>query len=279
MAKKNDGIILKAAAYLAEEIGADAIIILTSKKQKRRLRTEIPVLYVSKEFSPIVDYMMGSDLSSDVACMTMNRIEQVRNAAVGAFMDGEIKGNLIVGVTDFNRVDSIVILDLSEVETVSRLKDCAERVSMNVLRSTLQLALDIGKKGYEGRSIGTAFIIGDSEEVLKRSHQLILNPFAGHPESRRYITDLENWETLREFSQLDGIFVIDDRGMVITAGRYIDVDAKHVKTQKGLGGRHIAAAAITRDTQAVVVTVSETGGTIRVYRDGLPIVKLESGLR
>ncbi|MDY6959755.1 MAG: diadenylate cyclase [Halobacteriota archaeon] len=45
--------------------------------------------------------------------------------------------------------------------------------------------------------------------------------------------------------------------------------------QKGLGGRHIAAAIITYETQALAITLSQSG-TVRLFKDGVAIIKFES---
>ena len=74
---------------------------------------------------------------------------------------------------------------------------------------------------------------------------------------------------------MDGVFVVDDNGEILSAGRYLDVNAMGIKIKKGLGGRHIAAAAITRDTNAIAITVSQSGGTVRIYKDGLQIAEIE----
>jgi diadenylate cyclase len=84
-----------------------------------------------------------------------------------------------------------------------------------------------------------------------------------------------NWETVKEFAQMDGMFVIDSNGYIRASGRYLDVDAREVDIIKGLGGRHASAAAITRDTEAVAITVSESEGMIRIYKDGLQIIELD----
>jgi DNA integrity scanning protein DisA with diadenylate cyclase activity len=49
-----------------------------------------------------------------------------------------------------------------------------------------------------------------------------------------------------------------------------------VRIQQGLGGRHAASAAITAETDAVAVVVSESG-VIRVYQDGEQIIEIEPG--
>lgn len=96
---------------------------------------------------------------------------------------------------------------------------------------------------------------------------MILNPFEGHTLENRNITDASLKETVKELSQLDGVFVIDEDGYICSAGSYLIVDTNGINLP-GLGSRHLACAAITNKTNAIAVCVSESGGTIRVFRNG-----------
>ena len=137
----------------------------------------------------------------------------------------------------------------------------------DVLEETLLLAVEIAREGREGRKIGTLFVIGDCEQVLRHSRPLILDPLQGHADDVKRITDPEVRETLKELAQLDGAFVVSEEGVVHSAARYIDVQADDVSVPLGLGSRHIAAASITRQTRAVAVVVSESA-IVRVFDDG-----------
>ncbi len=139
-----------------------------------------------------------------------------------------------------------------------------KEVKKSVFEAVLEIAREIAKEGREGKKIGTGFVIGDYENVSKRIKQLVLNPFEGH---RVNVTDPALKETIKEFSQLDGVFVIDEKGFVRSAGSYINVNTRNINLP-GLGSRHLACAAITKYTSAVAVCVSESGGTIRVFRNG-----------
>jgi DNA integrity scanning protein DisA with diadenylate cyclase activity len=200
--------------------------------------------------------------------------EYIIDASAAAFIKNLLEGDRVVGIVSYEGTTSIVIHDLKDNHIVEELKVCSEMIDLDILQSVLLIAIELGTYGREGRSIGTAFIIGDTKEVMKRSHQLVLNPFSGHPEKERNIRDTIRWETVKEFSQLDGVFILDSEGFLIAAGRYLDVDARDVETVKGLGGRHASAAAITRETETVAVTVSESDGAIRIYRDGIQILEI-----
>jgi len=138
-----------------------------------------------------------------------------------------------------------------------------------VFEAVIKIALEISTEGREGRSIGTAFIIGDSESVLAKSRQLILNPFQGYKREERMVTNSDMVDNIKEFAQLDGAFVITGDGVVEAAGRYITIDTGTVKLQKGLGTRHNSIAAITKRTESIGIVVSQSGGVIRIFRNGL----------
>ena len=55
----------------------------------------------------------------------------------------------------------------------------------DVVESLLELAIEIARKGREGRRVGTVFTLGNEDAVLARSRPLILDPLLGHPESAR----------------------------------------------------------------------------------------------
>jgi len=110
---------------------------------------------------------------------------------------------------------------------------------------------------------------------MRRSHQLVLNPFEGQPEENCDIVNPESWETVKSFAQLDGVFVVTETGQIKAAGMYLDINAKDIPVEKGLGGRHASAAAITRDTETIAITVSSSGGVIRIFKDALEIIKIE----
>ena len=146
---------------------------------------------------------------------------------------------------------------------------CSERRGVNtrVLERTVALAVEIAREGREGRKIGTLFVVGDSSEVLKRSKPLILDPLHGHPEESKRIDDPNVRETLKELAQLDGAFVVSDEGVVLSAARYIDTVSEDLSVPLGLGSRHMAAASVSKHTNAVAVAVSESS-TVRMFDDG-----------
>jgi len=141
-------------------------------------------------------------------------------------------------------------------------------VSEQVFEEIIKIAMEISSEGREGRAIGTAFILGDEANVMAKSRQLILNPFQGYKKEERLIADPDIRGNIKEFAQLDGVFVISGDGAVEAAGRYITLDTGMVKIPKGMGTRHSSVAAITQATLSIGVVVSQSGGTIRIFRGG-----------
>ncbi|VVB95487.1 DisA bacterial checkpoint controller nucleotide-binding protein [uncultured archaeon] len=141
-------------------------------------------------------------------------------------------------------------------------------VEKAVFEAVLGMAVEIGREGREGHSIGTAFILGDSANIMAKSRQLILNPFAGHSRETRMVSDPEIRDNVKEFAQLDGVFVVSAEGVVEAAGRYITVDTGMVSIPRGLGTRHSSVAAITSMTKALGIVVSQSGGVIRIFKGG-----------
>jgi diadenylate cyclase len=146
-------------------------------------------------------------------------------------------------------------------------------LSAEVVRSTLDLAIEIAREGREGRRIGTLFTLGAHEAVLEHSRPLILDPLAGHAESSRKITDPNFRGTVKELAQLDGAFVIAESGVFVAACRYLDARALGLKLPDGLGARHMAAAAISKTTGAVGIVVSQTA-TVRVFKSGVLVAEI-----
>ncbi|MFP5212761.1 MAG: DNA integrity scanning protein DisA nucleotide-binding domain protein [Acidobacteriota bacterium] len=146
---------------------------------------------------------------------------------------------------------------------------CSEKrgVNLDTLKQVIMLAAEIAREGREGRKIGTMFVVGDSEEVMRHSRSLILDPLYGHPDPLKRISDPDTRETIKELAQLDGAFVVTDEGIVLSACRYIDAFSEGINLPLGLGSRHMAAASISKQTTAVAVVVSESS-VVRVFDDG-----------
>jgi len=137
-----------------------------------------------------------------------------------------------------------------------------------VFDAVFSICLEISREGREGKKVGTAFVIGDAENVLAKSRQLILNPFAGHQTGDRMITNHDIRENIKELAQLDGAFVIRGDGLIEAAARYITIDTSAVGIPKGLGTRHSSVAGITLVTNAIGIVVSQSGGKISIFRNG-----------
>ncbi|MFQ5787013.1 MAG: DNA integrity scanning protein DisA nucleotide-binding domain protein [Thermodesulfobacteriota bacterium] len=145
---------------------------------------------------------------------------------------------------------------------------CGDRlINVDSLEQVVLLAIEIAREGREGKKIGTMFVVSDSEEVLRRSRCLILDPLLGHPDDKKHIDDHNLRETVKELAQLDGAFIMSDKGIVISAARYINASSKGIELPLGLGSRHMAAASISKSTNAVAVVVSESS-MVRIFDNG-----------
>ena len=83
------------------------------------------------------------------------------------------------------------------------------------------------------------------------------------------ITNPDMIDNIKVFVQLAGAFVITGEGVVEAAGRYITIDTGMIKLPKGLGTRHNSVAAITKRTESIGIVVSQSGGVIRIFRNGV----------
>ena len=160
--------------------------------------------------------------------------------------------------------------DLRQLET---------RVPLDTLKIVVDLAVEIGREGREGKPVGTLLVVGDSRKVLNCSRPAGFDPVKGYSRKERNLNDPRVREGIKEIAQMDGAIIVSADGTVEATCRYLDCSAADVTLSKGLGARHWAAAAISRATNAVAVTVSQSNGTVRIFQNGETVLRIEPYLR
>ncbi|MCW3140230.1 MAG: diadenylate cyclase, partial [Methanophagales archaeon] len=107
---------------------------------------------------------------------------------------------------------------------------------------------------------------------------LILDPLAGHPKEVKDIRNANVQGTIKELAKLDGAFIVSADGYVLSAARYIEASYRNINLPMGFGSRHMAAASISKDTDAVAVVVSESDGVVRIFDSGELVAEILSGI-
>jgi diadenylate cyclase len=220
----------------------------------------IPVL-------PLPDYDLG-------------RPEKLKIALVSGIARGLYKeGDVVVGLLARKPAalpDSILVVTVGQEEEDGSFGFLqAEGVSAGVMDALIELAVSIGVEGWEGRPVGALFVVGDSSIVMEKSRQLTLNPFQGYSEDEKNIMNPDVRHALHAFAVLDGAFIVREDGVVVAAGRYLNFDEEQdLDVPLGLGARHMAAAGISRDTEAIAIVVSQTSGSVRVFRGNKAALEL-----
>ncbi len=175
-------------------------------------------------------------------------------------------------------IDTISVISLDEHLTRLTSRDLQRletQVPLETLRTVVDLAVEIGREGREGKPVGTLFVVGQHRKVLQMSHEQVHDPFRGYSPKERHIRDPRVRESVKELAQIDGAFIIGADGVVMSAGRNLDAPATDVQISKGLGSRHWAAAAISKATSAIAIAVSESTGTVRIFQDGKVVLRIE----
>ena len=215
-----------------------------------------------------------ADATLAVRALSRSRLSQLR-AAILLGLTREIFGFqdrvcCIGGIPDSGQLDTVLVVDVDE-EFESVIGQGDEMLPTDVAAESLErltaIATDLATAGREGKSIGAMFILGDHEEVIKRSKQLILNPFHGYAEEDRNILNPFMDETIKELALIDGAFIVQGNGVVESAGCLIQAKADEIELPGGMGTRHAAAAAITQVTDSLALVVSSSG-QVTYFRKG-----------
>ncbi len=296
--------ITRSAVDLARTIKADAILVITETgavfDELIKHDPGIPVLAASandETYDALVKKSMLSTLNIEFLdapqVRKSNRTYALKLLTRGSMRSAQIEDALLVALSkgildEGNNVvvvgsslaaegDSVYVYPVSKENLNLTLYESLReaRIKQEVFEATLNIALEIGREGRGGRPIGTAFLIGDTDSVMKKSRQLILNPFEGHVIGERVVTNEEIKETIKEIAQMDGVFVVSEDGVIEAAGRYLMVDTSKIDVPRGLGTRHAAVAATTAATKAVGITVSQSGGIVRLFKAGEVFMTIE----
>jgi DNA integrity scanning protein DisA with diadenylate cyclase activity len=288
--KEGNRVILEAACTVAKKCYANGILIYADViqdyegflKMVQEAKTEL--IAVARDEATYAEASQYTEKTLMVPKIELGRLNQIKIAIIRAVSAGLIKeGDKLVCLSATPRssiLDTMIILDLGkEFEMIStpNLPVVSDVVKPEVFDALLTTALEIAIEGREGKPVGAIFVLGDQEEVLKFSHQMVINPFKGYPEEERHILDPRLRNTIKEFSSIDGAFVIRNDGVIIAAGRHLDASGETIEIPQGLGSRHRAAAGITNVTGAIAVVISESTGEVRLFSRGKIFMEIEKG--
>ena len=174
--------------------------------------------------------------------------------------------------------DSISLIRLDEhlgKLTAKDLRKLETRVPLETLKSVVDLAVEIGFEGREGKPVGTLFVVGDARNVLEYCKPAGFDPVRGYKKDDRNLKDARTRDAVKEIALLDGAMIISSDGVIERSCQIIQVNATSLTLSKGLGARHWAAASISKVTKAISVVVSESNGTVRLFQDGQVVLRIE----
>ncbi len=280
-------LLLESATTLARSTNARAIVVYIDALPELDAvppRTILVSRHMEEDKRRIERLSQSGPATISVPNVLLDRFGQVKLAAIIALSNRVIDlGDIVIFLTGPFRslIDSAVVMSIGaeyELFDTTEQPSIDEHIKRAVFHRVLGLALDLGQHGREGRRVGALLVIGSAKQVLEHSEQMILNPFKGYDEKQLNILDQTMTETVKEYSSLDGAFIIRGNGVIATAGARLKVGLSE-GLPSGLGARHAAAAGITANTKSIALTVSQSDGAVRVWRAGRLVASFEPSAR
>jgi DNA integrity scanning protein DisA with diadenylate cyclase activity len=284
--------LLTLAVRMTETAGVDAILLLVDGNADwQRLRNlaggaKVKILAAADTSEQLAG---AKEAGLATVCLDMPDspvYERLTQAVLEAVADDMLAPGSCVAALysgfDSDTIDSLSVIKLDEHLnrlTGRDLRQLETRVPLDTLKIVVDLAVEIGREGREGKPVGTLIVVGDSRKVLSCSRPAGFDPVKGYSRRERNLNDPRVREGIKEIAQMDGAIVVSADGTVEASCRYLDCSAADVTLSKGLGARHWAAAAISRATNAVAVTVSQSNGTVRIFQNGQTVLRIEPYLR
>jgi len=249
---------------LKDLVGSQKLVIVADRPEQVQGAAEagLPVLLLDMAGSGVHERLTQALLESVADDILTPGAEVI--AVYGGFQHGGIDSISKISLDE--RLRRLSARDLRQLET---------RVPLETLKTVVDLAVEIGREGREGKPVGALFVVGDSRKVMAMSHPVCFDPVKGYSRKERSIHDPRVREAIKEIAQLDGAMVVSSDGVIEAAARYIDAPAAEITLSKGLGSRHWAAAAISRTTKAVSIATSESNGTVRIFQGGEVVLRIE----
>ena len=220
-----------------------------------------------------------------VRSFSKTRLAQMRSAFLVGITRRIIQLNdricCVGGIPESDLFDTIVVVDVQR-EFRTLLADQEDFLPADVkpeaFERVIGIAMELAVEGREAHPVGALFVLGDSARVEKMSKPLVLNPFYGYREEDRNILNPFMDETIKEFSSIDGAFIIRGDGVITSAGSLIYAPDYYHTLPSGLGSRHAAAAAISLATNCISIVVSSSTGQVTVFRRGVLLPLFEKGV-
>jgi DNA integrity scanning protein DisA with diadenylate cyclase activity len=249
---------------LKELAGDQRVLIAADQEDELSGAAEVgfATVLIDKDEAPVLEKLTQALLESVADDLVTH------SANVIAIYSGFEAGN--IDTVSFIRLDEhlgrLTSRDLQALET---------RVPLDTLKLVVDLAIEIGREGREGKPVGTMFIVGDTRKTMAICHAAGFDAVKGYGRKERNLQDRRTREAVKEIAQLDGAFLVSVDGTVEKTCQIVGATHANITLSKGLGSRHWAAAAITRTTKAVAIVVSESNGTVRLFQNGEIMLRIE----
>lgn len=286
-AVRSDADLARMIVRVADAVEADHVICGTETgalfRQVHEHATSVPVIAATTNGETFDALKRDGFNALRLSMRVANKYRQARHAVFTALNVGKVSiGDLAVCAVGHDLCqgsgDLVLVTDVEENVSeiaLSEMVRLTNGIRPTVMEAALLVACKIGVITRRGKPLGALFMLGDSDEVAKGSKQLVLNPFQGHEESDRMLTNPKTHQMLTELAKLDGAFIVRGDGLIRTAGAFLAAPKVQVEVPAGLGARHTTAAAVTACTHATAVVVSATDGFVRAFSGGQLVLEMD----
>ncbi|HDQ15183.1 MAG TPA: hypothetical protein ENN41_10260, partial [Sediminispirochaeta sp.] len=272
------------ALVVSRELGAAPLVVYAdavgSLSPIRRLGEVERVFVVTENPSNFPQEEMGRMHLIHIPFRSLNRSAYIQFTLLFLLSQGQLKRNDVVvnlfGMPGSGYFDTIRLTSIEDEVRLPELYDLKNGPEYNqhILTRILQIAGDLAAEGREGKAVGTLFVFGNYEQLYGFSRQMIINPFSGIKKEDRNILDPSLEETIKEYAKIDGAFIIDEDGTIMSAGTYIAGTPSDEQLHSGLGARHAAGLGITSVTDSFAVVISESTRKISLFHRGKRLLYL-----
>ncbi len=142
--------------------------------------------------NPVVLNMVGSAVHDKLS-------QALLEAVADEILEPGVRVVALYGGFEAGAIDSVSIIALSDHLgrlTVRDLRQLETSVPLDTLQTVVNLAVEIGREGREGKPVGAMFVVGDHRKVLASSHSQGFDPMRGYKIKERNIKSARVREAL-----------------------------------------------------------------------------------